>query len=78
MLINITKIEVQGDEVTVTGEVEGATVQARAWQSHLDGLPDAEARRLYLAECLAQSAQTLPAEAMEELTGPCEVSSVGS
>lgn len=48
----ITSAEVDGDQVTATGTVDGKTHVARCWKSHLDTLPNKAAKVAHAAALL--------------------------
>lgn len=50
--VTITKAEVRGDEVTVTGTVDGTEHTVRVWKSHLDSLPNKATKVAYVAQQL--------------------------
>ena len=58
--VTITRAEMRGDEVTVTGTVDGVERTARMWRSHLDTLPGRAAKVAYAAGLLRAQAPVAP------------------
>ena len=66
-VIEIKKVTVRGDMLTISGVVDTIETVASGWKSHLDSLPDAEAQMDYLCTQLcATYEQEYPANDAEE------------
>lgn len=50
--INIVSVKKRGDDVTVTGTVDGIDVQSHLWFSALQQLPDTQSRKMAIAKSL--------------------------
>ena len=60
MQITNIKATLQGDAMTLTGEVDGVPRTAQVWKSHLDSLPDEAARIAYVVGLLAEQTAAEP------------------
>ncbi|HYF45355.1 MAG TPA: hypothetical protein VD926_04030 [Acidimicrobiales bacterium] len=50
--VDIEKVECRGDQLRVTGTVDGVAATATAWRSHVDTLSTVAQKRRHLAERL--------------------------
>lgn len=66
-IISITRAEVDGDAVTVTGTVDGQELSVQVWKSHLDKLGNKAARVGYVALQLKAAAETGTPKGMIDL-----------
>lgn len=50
--VSIVSVKKRGDDVTVTGTVDGVEVQSHLWFSALSQLPDTQSRKQAIAKSL--------------------------
>lgn len=73
--VEITGAKKKGDDMWFTGTVDGEPVTIHVWQSHLQGLPTNAARKLYVAQQMAQALDQMKDQGQDDssFNGPIQL-----
>lgn len=71
--VNIVTVKKRGDDVTITGIIEGIEVQAHVWFSALSQLPDNPSRKQAIAKALKNALPPVDQDLTDTYKGEVDV-----